>query len=182
MKKLDAIIQELKAPKGKYNSFGKYNYRSCEDILEAVKPLLKKHSLSMLITDEPIYVGQWNYIKATVIISDGEETVTASASAREAETQKGMNDSQITGSASSYARKYALNGLFLIDDNQDDDARELEPLMNTEQRNVLLALREDNQWNTSELDYINKAIDSTTLKESDAEKLIAKIKNKLARR
>jgi hypothetical protein len=126
MKGLDAIIQELKAPKNRKNSFGGYNYRSCEDILEAVKPLLKKHSLSLRISDEPLLVGTYNYIKATATISDGEQTVEVSAVARETETKKGMDASQITGAASSYARKYALNGLFLIDDSQDADTQKPE--------------------------------------------------------
>lgn len=124
MKGLDDIIQELKAPKNRKNNFGGYNYRSCEDILEAVKPLLKKHGLSLRISDEPLLVGTYNYIKAAATISDGDQTIEVSAVARETETKKGMDASQITGAASSYARKYALNGLFLIDDSQDADTAE----------------------------------------------------------
>lgn len=119
MKILNKIQKELKAPKGNFNSFGKYNYRSCEDILEAVKPLLDEAILT--ISDEIINVGDRYYIKATATISQGEEKVSVSAFARESLDKKGMDDAQITGSASSYARKYALNGLFCIDDTKDDD-------------------------------------------------------------
>lgn len=124
---MDALIKiqsELKAPKGQYNSFGKYNYRSCEDILEAVKPLLAKYSTTVYITDEMVLVGNRVYVKATATITDGKETVSVSAYAREPENRKGMDESQITGATSSYARKYALNGLFLIDDNKDADTNE----------------------------------------------------------
>lgn len=116
------IQGELKAPKGQYNSYGGYKYRSCEDILEAVKPLLKKEKVTLTISDDIIEVGGRVYVKATATLSDGEDTISTSAFAREAETKKGMDDSQITGSASSYARKYALNGLFAIDDTKDADA------------------------------------------------------------
>lgn len=120
--KLVAIQSELKAPKNQFNSFGKYNYRSCEDILEAVKPILAKYGCFMVICDEIVEVGGRIYVKATAVIHDGEESISASAYAREAETKAGMDVSQITGSSSSYARKYALNGLFLIDDTKDADA------------------------------------------------------------
>lgn len=119
--KLIEIQSELKAPKGQYNSFGKYNYRNCEDILEAVKPLLKKHGLSVLLSDELVTVGTRYYIKSTVTISDGEGSIAVSAYAREEESKKGMDGSQVTGASSSYARKYALNGLFAIDDTKDSD-------------------------------------------------------------
>ena len=116
------IQGELKAPKSQENKFGGYKYRSCEDILEAVKPLLKKEKVTLTISDDIVEVGGRVYVKATATLSDGEDTITTSAFAREAETKKGMDDSQITGSASSYARKYALNGLFAIDDTKDADA------------------------------------------------------------
>lgn len=116
------IQAEIKAPKGQYNSYGGYKYRSCEDILEAVKPLLKKEKVTLTISDDIIEVGGRVYVKATATLSDGEDTISTSAFAREAEAKKGMDDSQITGSASSYARKYALNGLFAIDDTKDADA------------------------------------------------------------
>lgn len=122
MKKLIAVQAALKAPKGQFNKFGGYKYRSCEDILEAVKPLLLEQGLQLTITDEPVEVGGRIYIKATATVTDGSEAATVSGYAREAETKKGMDESQITGTASSYARKYALNGLFLIDDTKDADA------------------------------------------------------------
>lgn len=160
--KLSKIQEELKAPKGQYNSFGKYKYRSCEDILEAVKPLLVKNKLSLQLYDELIVVGestpttyeetyydkdlkrensrivvtgnQRYYIKATARLLDIEDnsTMENTAYAREDETKKGMDGSQITGTASSYARKYALNGLFLIDDTKDADTDEYHN-QNTEQ-------------------------------------------------
>lgn len=124
--KLSKIQEELKAPKGQYNSFGKYKYRSCEDILEAVKPLLVKNKLSMQISDELMQIGDRYYVKASATLLDIEDnsTMTNTAYAREEEEKKGMDGSQITGTASSYARKYALNGLFLIDDTKDADTDE----------------------------------------------------------
>lgn len=122
--KLTCIQANLKAPKGQYNNFGKYKYRSCEDILEAVKPHLAQHGLALILSDEPVLCGEWHYIKATAMITDGTSDCTATAYARESVTKKGMDDSQITGTASSYARKYALNGLFLIDDTKDADTNE----------------------------------------------------------
>ena len=127
MKKLVAVQAALKAPKGQFNKFGGYKYRSCEDILEAVKPLLLEQGLQLTIIDEPVEVGGRIYIKATATVTDGSETATVSGYAREAETKKGMDESQITGTASSYARKYALNGLFLIDDTKDADATNEKP-------------------------------------------------------
>lgn len=119
------VQMELKAPKSQYNKFGGYNYRSTEDILQAVKPLLKKDNDHLSLSDEPIMVGDWHYIKATATFTDKNDKTTVSTGyAREAANKKGMDDSQITGTASSYARKYALNGLFLIDDNKDADADE----------------------------------------------------------
>lgn len=115
------IQHKLKAPKGQYNSFGKYSYRSCEDILEGVKPLLKEHNLALLIDDEIVQIGERYYVKATAKITDGRECVSATAYAREPDTKKGMDESQITGATSSYARKYALNALLCIDDTKDAD-------------------------------------------------------------
>lgn len=143
MKELISIQSELKAPKGQFNTFGKYHYRSCEDILEAVKPLCKKYNVTLTITDDVIVVpvqekyaiqdknknvtgydesGARVYVKATAKIMNSEgQTESVSAFARESFNKAGMDSSQITGAASSYARKYALNGLFLIDDNKDSD-------------------------------------------------------------
>ena len=124
--KLLAVQNELKAPKDKKNTFGGYNYRSCEGILEAVKPLLQEQGLMLTIKDEVVNIGDRYYVRATALLDDissnGEIAVTALA--REEETKKGMDASQITGTASSYARKYALNGLFLIDDTKDADTDE----------------------------------------------------------
>lgn len=119
---LHTIQSEIKAPKGQFNSFGKYKYRSCEDIVEAVKPVINKHGYYLTMTDEIIQVGERFYIKATATISNGTLTFSASAFAREEEQKKGMDGAQVTGAASSYARKYALNGLFAIDDTKDADA------------------------------------------------------------
>lgn len=125
LKELIDIQKELKAPKGQYNSFGKYNYRSAEDILEAVKPLVHKKGCYLTVSDSLEYVGDRYYIKATAtIVSKDGEKETTTAYAREEETKKGMDGSQITGTASSYARKYALNGLFCIDDTKDADTDE----------------------------------------------------------
>lgn len=123
LKRVGMAQAELKAPKNQYNSFGKYNYRSCEDILEAAKPINKRHGLVLLLTDKPVCIGQRYYIEATARLYDieSEQFIEATASAREADTKKGMDDSQVTGTASSYARKYALNGLYNIDDTKDAD-------------------------------------------------------------
>lgn len=121
IEKLAQIQQSLKAPKNQRNSFGNYNYRSCEDILEAAKPHLAKQGLVLTLSDSIEEIGGRVYVKATARITDGTETTETTAYAREEETKKGMDASQITGSASSYARKYALNGLFCIDDTKDAD-------------------------------------------------------------
>ena len=121
IEKIVAIQSELKAPKGQYNSFGKYNYRSCEDILEGVKPLLAKHGLVLTIQDSIDLIGDRFYVKATATITDGKDEISTSAYARESLDKKGMDASQVTGATSSYARKYALNGLLAIDDTKDAD-------------------------------------------------------------
>lgn len=121
--KLLSIQTELKAPKSQYNEFGGYNYRNCEDIAEALKPLLKQHNATVLLTDEIENIGDRFYVRATATFIDIEsgEKVTVSALAREELSKKGMDGSQVTGASSSYARKYALNGLFCIDDTKDSD-------------------------------------------------------------
>lgn len=123
---LMAVQAELKAPKNQHNSFGKYDYRSAEDIIEAVKPLLKENGLFLNMSDDIVLIGDRYYVKATVKVVDvvTGESVQTSALAREAAQKKGMDESQVTGTASSYARKYALNGLFAIDDNRDADTNE----------------------------------------------------------
>ena len=119
--KIIEIQKKLKAPKNQYNSFGKYSYRSCEDILEALKPLLAEQNLILTLSDEIIEISGRFYVKATATITDGVNQISNSAYAREELEKKGMDGSQITGASSSYARKYALNGLFLIDDTKDSD-------------------------------------------------------------
>ena len=122
IKKLIEIQSALKAPKGQKNTFGNYSYRSAEDILNAVKPLLSQHELAILIADEIVMIGERIYVKATARLLDADNnSLTTTAYARETLTKKGMDESQITGSASSYARKYALNGMFAIDDTKDAD-------------------------------------------------------------
>lgn len=122
MKELIAIQSELKAPKSQFNKFGGYKYRKAEDILEAVKPLLAKQKCTLIITDDVVLIGNRIYVKATATIKNEKgECETTNGWAREEESKKGMDGSQITGASSSYARKYALNGLFAIDDNADSD-------------------------------------------------------------
>ena len=122
IKNLTAIQAELKAPKSNFNNFGKYAYRSAEDILTAVKPLLVKHNCQLTLSDDITAVGDRIYVKAIVTITDADgNTETVTAFAREPQDKKGMDSAQVTGCASSYARKYALNGLFLIDDTKDAD-------------------------------------------------------------
>lgn len=129
MKKIYAelarIQRDLKAPKNLFNKFGNYKYRNAEGILESVKPLL--NGLALIVNDEPILIGDRFYIKATVTLTDGDDSVSASAYAREDETKKGMDGCQLTGACSSYARKYALNALLMIDDSKDSDSDELSP-------------------------------------------------------
>ena len=124
MKHLIAIQSKLKATKGRWNSFGKYHYRSCEDILESVKPLCAEEGCILLIADEMVLVGERYYIKATATLKTPDGEFSTTGYARESDDKKGMDQSQITGTASSYARKYALNGLFCIDDNKDADTDE----------------------------------------------------------
>lgn len=126
--KVVAIQSELKAPKNQYNSFGEYNYRSCEDILEGVKPLLKKYGLYLKLSDDVELIGDRYYIKATATLSGSDNCISTSAYAREQLEKKKMDASQVTGATSSYARKYALNGLLCIDDTKDADSVEDKPL------------------------------------------------------
>lgn len=134
--KLMNIQQELKAPKGQFNSFGGYKYRSCEDILEAVKPLLAKYKATLVLSDTLENIGDRYYIKATtkLINVEANESIENTAYAREEENKKGMDGSQITGTASSYARKYALNGLFDIDDTKEADTDEYSKTTSQEEK------------------------------------------------
>lgn len=153
--KLADIQAKLKAPKNQENKFGGYKYRSCEDILEAVKPLLKEAGVILTISDTIEEVGGRVYVKASAFISDGKMSISTTAYAREAEARKGMDDSQVTGSASSYARKYALNGLFAIDDTKDADAT------NTHEKGQNEAQALDNKPATSQqLEKIKKTVEN----------------------
>ena len=186
MNKLLAIQRELKAPKGNYNSFGKYRYRSCEDILEAVKPILEKYDVVLFLSDRPVVQNDWHYIQATATFIDGDNKIEVTAYARESEEKKGMDSSQITGTASSYARKYALNGLFLIDDtkdadtdeyakttkSEDDDPRNIPPKKETVEK--YRSLVTDEQWDKTIYKYGQP--DQWT--EYLTQKWIAKLENK----
>ena len=145
------IQAELKAPKGQTNNFGKYKYRSAEDIIEAVKPILNKYGTALVISDEVVQVGDRIYIKATATLLDGTDNhISVCGWAREEEVKKGMDAAQITGSASSYARKYALNGLFAIDDTKDSDAtNEHKDEIGEENRMKLITLLENTIWDES---------------------------------
>jgi hypothetical protein len=136
--KLSHIQNELKAPKNQFNKFGNYKYRSCEDILEALKPLCAKYKATLIIYDEIVMIGDRYYVKAIAKLYDQETTdyIEAYAFARESQAKKGMDDSQVTGATSSYARKYALNGLFNIDDTKDFDTNEVHQQSNQKQGNT----------------------------------------------
>lgn len=151
------IQQELKAPKGQKNSFGGYSYRSCEDILEAVKPLLAKYKCVLTLNDKLVQIGERYYVEATASITDVESgkdnLVYNTAYAREEESKKGMDASQLTGATSSYARKYALNGLFAIDDTKDADTDEYQKQTKKEisYREQLIAYCKDNNLDINEI-------------------------------
>lgn len=144
MKELVSIQGRLKAPKGQKNTFGGYKYRSCEDILEAVKPLLREYACELVIGDEIVMVGDRYYIKATAVLRNSAgEFVNTTAWAREEDTKKGMDASQITGAASSYARKYALCGLFAIDDGKDADSLNTSPAYTSHESDEMLLARQE---------------------------------------
>lgn len=169
---IENIIQELNVPKSQYNSFGKYNYRNCEDILEAVKPLLKKHTCFLSISDELLYIGNRYYVKATATISDSSGLeVSATGFAREEEDKKGMDGSQITGASSSYARKYALNALFLIDDQKDSDSTN--KVEKTQKINTTEKPWYNNFWKDKDL-----MVDKIASGEKTAEQIIASLEEK----
>jgi hypothetical protein len=138
--KLQLVQVKLKAPKSQFNKFAGFNYRNLEDILTAVKPLLDKTDCSLTLSDEPVLIADRIYIRATAVFSDGKNQLITTAYAREPLSKKGMDESKITGSTSSYARKYCLNGLFLIDDTKDADTqnnKDMEPRINQSQYNAL---------------------------------------------
>lgn len=128
--KLLKVQQELKSPKSNFNKFGGFKYRSLEDILEAVKPINKKYGITLTLTDKPVQVGDRYYIEATALITDNKQEFRVTAYAREPQSKTKMDDAQVTGTSSSYARKYALNGLYLIDDTKDADTDEYQKQTN----------------------------------------------------
>ena len=142
------IQAELRVPKNQTNAFGKYKYRSAEDIIEAVKPILNRHNTALVISDEVVQVGERIYIKATAtLLDDSDDHISVNGWAREEEVKKGMDAAQITGSASSYARKYALNGLFAIDDTKDSDAtNEHKDEVGEQKRMELILMLENTSW------------------------------------
>lgn len=174
---LSKVQSDLKAPKGQFNKFGNFSYRSCEDIIEAVKPILAKYSLILNINDEVVLIGDRFYIKATAKITDGVDEVSATAYAREPNEQKGMNESQITGSTSSYARKYALNGLLAIDDNKDADTNEYQTQVRKPDANVIKELEELGGDLQMVADYYKK--DITLVTNDDVKKLVLAKKKRL---
>lgn len=168
--KLSVIQNTLKAPKGQRNSFGNYNYRSAEDILEAVKPILAENKVTLILTDEMELVGERYYIRATARLIDleSETSIEATAYARESFTKKGMDESQITGTASSYARKYAMNGLFNIDDTKDADTDEYKNQTTDKKeskRNALLKYIKDNNLDLNDIAKEYKLNAKSTVKE-----------------
>lgn len=169
--KLSNIQNELKAPKGQFNKFGGYKYRSCEDILEAVKPICKKYKTVLVLSDTLVNIGERYYIQATARLTDieankeSEDTcISNTAYAREEESKKGMDGSQITGTASSYARKYALNGLFNIDDTKDADTDEF-----TKQQQI----DDDKVIDKTKVDALNKSIKNAGIKDEVVELILS---------
>ena len=184
--KLIEIQKSLKAPKNQMNKFGNYRYRSCEDILEAVKPLVCSQGLSLTISDEVLNIGDRFYVRATATLFGEAESVSTSALAREEEQKKGMDGAQITGAASSYARKYALNGLFCIDDTKDadtkDNTKEEIKLATPEQVSTIIDLQSAleitaENWSKTLQEYKVKQIEK--LSEQLATDLIGKLNKKL---
>ena len=168
MKELISIQSELKAPKSQYNKFGGYKYRKAEDILEAVKPLLAKQKCTLIITDDVVLIGNRIYVKATATIKNEKgECETTNGWAREEETKKGMDGSQITGASSSYARKYALNGLFAIDDNADSDTTNDGQQQTQQQAQTHAQQPASNQFNSNDLNeglgYLSRCVSKDNL-------------------
>lgn len=180
---LQKIQSELKAPKNQFNNFGKYKYRSLEDIMEALKPLLAKNEAALVVTDDLVMIGSRYYVKATARLTTKDGVVAeAEAYAREAETKKGMDESQITGSASSYARKYALNGLFAIDDTKDADTTNThdkpEGFIDKEQIVVLIEMIEESGADLDKFMEYMKVETIDTIPKSDYKKAVAALNAK----
>ena len=183
--KLIDVQKKLKCQKSQYNSFGKYHYRSCEDIIEGAKPLCCENGLLLTISDEIQLIGSRHYIKSTASVTDGKDKIEVFGYAREEETKKGMDGSQITGAASSYARKYALNGLFCIDDTKDADTDEYQKQVKqevktqmpiSEQQKKVLLNNAENETVKKALEFYKKEIDDLTIVEAST--IIKKIMNK----
>jgi len=189
IEKVVRVQSELKAPKGQYNSFGKYNYRSCEDIVEAVKPILKQYGIVLNLSDELVLIGDRYYIKAVAGLTDGTDVLQSTAYAREPQELKGMTDSQISGTASSYARKYALNGLLAIDDTKDPDIDEFAKTTEQEPKEEIKATPKQleilNKYYTGEkltkLLEMNKISKIEDLPMTKASELIGKLSSKGAK-
>lgn len=183
--KLSEIQNELKAPKSNRNTFGNYNYRSAEDILEAAKPICKKHNTTLVLSDELQNIGDRYYIKATAKLIDHEaiSSIEVSAYAREEETKKGMDGSQITGTASSYARKYALNGLFNIDDTKDADTDEYtkrtKDELSPKQIQDFMDLVVDTETDLDKLKEYYKVVDIRELSSKQYNEALNKMKKKV---
>jgi len=178
--RLNKAQNELKAPKGQYNSFGKYKYRSAEDILEAVKPVNSKHDIHLSLSDKPVAVGDRIYIEATAIlvnVQNTDEKLIVTAYAREAQNKKGMDDSQITGTASSYARKYALNGLYLIDDTKDADTNEARKQADNAPNNSNNKPPKNNKQKSSQQSQQNDQFTSQRININERLSDLAKLKN-----
>lgn len=187
--KLKLIQDALRAPKGKRNTFGKYNYRSCEDIFKALKPILTEHNCTVTATDRIIQIGDRFYVQATVTLINCEEPtqqIFVNAMAREAVTKKGMDDSQITGTASSYARKYACNGLFLIDDTKDADTDEYHRVTKTRKSYFIASKYKPltdlitevtgSKTPSDYIDHLDNTYKLNNWKKSDADRFIKKVK------
>ena len=170
------VQAELKAPKGLFNSFGNYNYRSTESILEALKPILKEKGLLLTITDELVVLGDRYYIKAEAKLSKGEDSISVTAYAREEETKKGMDSSQITGATSSYARKYALNGLFLIDDNKDADTDEYHRINDSDKTPKIPAKPSDKEWLNKGTENFDNVVTALKSKKATVAQVLTKYK------
>lgn len=180
MSKLAEIQQKLKVPKNQYNNFGKYKYRSCEDIVEAVKPLLQGASLTL--SDEIVLIGDRYYIKATATLEENEKSWSKHGWAREPENKKGMDESQITGAASSYARKYALNGLFAIDDEKDADTKsptDNEPIKNKSEIKLPLKAECYRILKSLKLDEPTYNLWDEKIRETNSEQILLAIKDAL---
>jgi hypothetical protein len=173
---LQSIQSELVVPKGQYNSFGKYNYRSAEDILEALKPILKKHKAAITLSDDITYIEGRHYVESSVTLYAEGEAIGVKGLAREEETKKGMDGSQITGTASSYARKYALNGLFAIDDNKDADSDEYQN-QNKSTTKSELAAKPDQKTSNSQQTKLAPSAKTKKITGAQAKKLREDIKN-----